>query len=114
MRAVSSIIIAFFLILLVMGLMLAAYYIEGPMLAGQKFSSASQLKITAQNDYLNITNTGYAPVTITSVLVRNGNTIAFYNYSAVILPGQSVSIYIVLKAGDVAGVETDGGVVWST
>ncbi|MEM4066265.1 MAG: hypothetical protein QXV17_05325 [Candidatus Micrarchaeaceae archaeon] len=114
MKGISSVLVAIFLVVLVMGLLLAAYYVEGPMLAEQRYSTASPLKLVAGNDYLNITNTGYAPIIISSVVVEHQNSLAFYNYSATIMPGQKVSLYLFFAPGDKVGVETSGGVVWST
>ncbi|MDG7038665.1 MAG: hypothetical protein JRN37_05870 [Nitrososphaerota archaeon] len=79
---------------------------------GEVFSGL-QLKLAAGNDYLNITNTGFAPVTISSIVVNHDNALSFYNYSAMILPEQRVSLYVSFAPGDRVGVETSGGAVWA-
>ena len=113
MKAVSSVPVAIFLVVLIMGLLMAAYYVEGPMLAEQRYSNASPLKLAAGNDYLNITNTGFASITISSIVVNHHGSLSFYNYSATVLPGQRVSVYISTASGDRVGVETSGGAVWA-
>ena len=112
-RAASSVLVAIFLVVLIIGLLMAAYYVEGPMMAEQRYSNASPLKLVAGNDYLNITNTGFASITVSSIVVNHQGSLAFYNYSASILPGQRVSVYISTAPGDRVGIETSGGAVWA-
>jgi len=112
--AVSSILVAIFLVVLVLGLLMAAYYIEGPMMAGERYSIASPLKLSAGNDSLNITNTGYASMVISSIVINHQGSLSFYNYSATVLPGQKVSVFVAFAPGDKVGVETSGGAVWAS
>ncbi len=112
-RAASSVLVAVFLVVLIMGLLMAAYYVEGPMLAQERYSASSPLKLAAGNDYLNITNTGFASITVSSIVVNHGGALSFYNYSATILPGQRVSLYMSIAPGDRVGVETSDGAVWA-
>ena len=112
-RAVSSVLVAVFLVVLIMGLLMAAYYVEGPMLAQERYSASSPLKLAVGDDYLNITNTGFASITVSSIVVNHEGALSFYNYSATILPGQRVSLYMSIAPGDRVGVETSDGAVWA-
>ncbi|MGC8970284.1 MAG: hypothetical protein ACP5LG_07020 [Conexivisphaera sp.] len=59
---------------------------------------------------MNVTNYGPVEVKISQIVVVSNGVPTYYPYSAVLFPGQSVTIYMPLSGS--IGLETDSGVVW--
>jgi hypothetical protein len=110
-RAVSSVFIALFLVILSFGTIFALLY--SMQFQPQMPQSELNLHVSYGNGYFNITNDGPAPVQINYIFIKEPDGKTYVStFQTTVLQGQTVPVFMgkYLQQGTVVSVETSEGV----
>ena len=114
MKAVSSIFIALFLVILTFGTLFSLLYLmQYPSIQQTQPPLALKVSYNVTTGYFNITNVGGSIIHVQNIFIRepDGNTYVS-TFQASILQGQTIPIFLgkYLEQGSVVSIETSEGV----
>jgi hypothetical protein len=114
MKAVSSVFIALFLVILTFGTLFSLLYLmQYPSIPQTQPPLALKVSYNVTTGYFNITNVGGSIIHVQNIFIRepDGNTYVS-TFQASILQGQTIPIFLgkYLEQGSVVSIETSEGV----